>query len=44
MKIEFEPISELDPMESAYSALFWDFNSNWIVVAFKGMYSESDLV
>jgi len=43
MEIEFEPISELNSMSSAYSALFWDVNSNWIVVAFKGTCSESDL-
>ena len=43
VKIEFEPISELNSISSAYSALFWDVNSNWIVVAFKGTYSESDL-
>jgi len=41
MEIEFEPVSELNSMSSAYSALFWDVNSNWIVVAFKGTYSES---
>jgi len=34
--IEFEPVSELNSMSSAYSALFWDVNSNWIIVAFKG--------
>jgi hypothetical protein len=44
MEIEFEPISELSSMSSAYSALFWDVNSNWIVVAFKGMYSESNWI
>jgi hypothetical protein len=38
--IEFEPISELTSMSSAYCALFWDVNSNWIVVAFKGTYSS----
>ncbi len=43
MEIEFEPISELTSMSSAYCALFWDTKSNWIVVAFKGTYSESDL-
>jgi hypothetical protein len=43
MEIDFEPMSELNSMSSAYSALFWDVNSNWIVVAFKGTYSESDL-
>ena len=43
MEIEYEPVSELSSISSAYSALFWDVNSNWIVVAFKGMYSESDL-
>ena len=42
MDIEFEPISELSSMSSAYCALFWDAKSNWIVVAFKGTYSESD--
>lgn len=36
MEIEFEPVSELTSMSSAYCALFWDVNSNWIVVAFKG--------
>jgi len=43
MKFEFEPISELNSMSSAYSGLFWDVNSNWIVVAFKGTCSGSDL-
>lgn len=43
MEIEFEPISELSSMSSAYCALFWDAKSNWIVVAFKGTYSKSDL-
>jgi hypothetical protein len=33
---EYEPVSELDSASSAYSAAFWDKNSNWIVVAFKG--------
>jgi hypothetical protein len=40
MEIEYEPVSELSSMSSAYSALFWNVNSNWIVVAFKGMYLE----
>ena len=44
MEIEFEPVSELTSMSSAYCALFWDVNSNWIVVAFKGTHSESSLV
>jgi hypothetical protein len=39
MHIEFEPVSELTSMSSAYCALFWDVNSNWIVVAFKGQCS-----
>ena len=43
MEIEYEPVSELSSISSAYSALFWDVNSNWIVVAFKGTYSKSDL-
>ena len=43
VRIEYEPISELSSISSAFSALFWDVNSNWIVVAFKGTYSESDL-
>ena len=43
MEIEFEPVSELTSMSSAYCALFWEANSNWIVVAFKGTYFESDL-
>ena len=40
MEVEFEPVSELTSMSSAYCALFWDVNSNWIVVAFKGTYFE----
>ena len=43
LQIEFEPVSELSSMSSAYCALFWDANANWIVIAFKGSYSESDL-
>ena len=43
MEIEFEPVSELTSMSSAYCALFWEANSNWIVVAFKGTYFESAL-
>jgi hypothetical protein len=34
--LEYEPVSELDTASSAYSAAFWDKNSNWVVVAFKG--------
>jgi len=33
---EYEPVSELDSDSSAYTAAFWDKNSNWVVVAFKG--------
>lgn len=43
MGIEFEVISELNSIGLAYSGLFWDSNSNWIVVAFKGTPSGSDL-
>jgi len=43
MGVEFEPVSELTSMSSAYCALFWDVNSNWIVVAFKGTCTESGL-
>lgn len=35
-EIEYEAASELDSASSAYSAIFWDKRSNWIVVAFKG--------
>ncbi|KZT37546.1 alpha/beta-hydrolase [Sistotremastrum suecicum HHB10207 ss-3] len=34
--IKYAPVSELNSVSSAFSALFWDPNSNWIVVAFKG--------
>jgi hypothetical protein len=33
---EYEPVSELDSDSSAYTAAFWDKNSNWVVIAFKG--------
>jgi hypothetical protein len=33
---EYEPVSELDSDGSAYTAAFWDKDSNWVVVAFKG--------
>jgi hypothetical protein len=33
---EYEPISELNSDSSAYTAAFWDKNSNWVVIAFKG--------
>lgn len=34
--IEFEVVSELNTVSSAFCGLFWDPKSNWIVVAFKG--------
>ncbi|KAF8316060.1 alpha/beta-hydrolase [Clavulina sp. PMI_390] len=34
--IDFEPLSELNDSSSAFAGVFWDPNSNWIVVAFKG--------
>ncbi|KIM23393.1 hypothetical protein M408DRAFT_263942 [Serendipita vermifera MAFF 305830] len=33
---EYEPVSELDSASSAYSAMYWDKMSNWVVIAFKG--------
>lgn len=36
-RLEYEPLSELDCDDSAYCAAFWDKNSNWVVVSFKGM-------
>lgn len=38
--IEYAPVSELNSVSSAFSALFWDPHSNWIVVAFKGVFSN----
>lgn len=35
-ELEYEPVSELDSASSAYSAAFWDKNSNWVVISFKG--------
>lgn len=34
--IEYEPVSELNGVGSAFAALFWHPNEPWIVVAFKG--------
>ncbi|KZT37545.1 alpha/beta-hydrolase [Sistotremastrum suecicum HHB10207 ss-3] len=34
--IQYAVASELNSVSSAFSALFWDAHSNWIVVAFKG--------
>ncbi|KAF8315618.1 alpha/beta-hydrolase [Clavulina sp. PMI_390] len=34
--IDYEPVSELNNSSSAFCSFFWDKNSNWIVVAFKG--------
>ncbi|KAG8931248.1 hypothetical protein FRC02_003022 [Tulasnella sp. 418] len=35
-QIEYEPVSELNSSSAAFSSVFWDRKSNWIVVAFKG--------
>ncbi|KEP50786.1 lipase [Rhizoctonia solani 123E] len=34
--IEYEPVSELNGVGSAFAALFWHPDEPWIVVAFKG--------
>lgn len=34
--VEYEPLSELDSDDSAYCAAFWDKDSNWVAVSFKG--------
>ncbi|KAG8733182.1 hypothetical protein FRC11_008108, partial [Ceratobasidium sp. 423] len=34
--IEYEPVSELNSVGSAFAALFWHPNEPWVVVAFKG--------
>ncbi|PVF94692.1 alpha/beta-hydrolase [Serendipita vermifera] len=34
--VEYEPVSELNSASSSYASVFWDKNSNWIVLAFKG--------
>ncbi|KAF8323587.1 Alpha/Beta hydrolase protein [Cantharellus anzutake] len=34
--IDFEPVSELNNTSSAFAGLFWDPNSNWIILSFKG--------
>ncbi|KAG8748706.1 hypothetical protein FRC10_000097 [Ceratobasidium sp. 414] len=34
--IEYEPVSELNGVGSAYAALFWHPQEPWVVVAFKG--------
>lgn len=33
--IQYEPVSELASLSQAYASVFWDPESNWIVVAFK---------
>ncbi|KAF8330366.1 Alpha/Beta hydrolase protein [Cantharellus anzutake] len=35
-EIDFEPVSELNNTSSAFAGLFWDPNSNWIILSFKG--------
>lgn len=34
--VMFEPVSELASLSKAYCSVFWDPNSTWMVVAFKG--------
>ncbi|KAG9045340.1 hypothetical protein FS837_006472 [Tulasnella sp. UAMH 9824] len=34
--VAFEPVTELASLSKAYCSVFWDPNSTWMVVAFKG--------